>query len=409
MRADLIVKNIGELVYFRDFNLETINGAAIAVKDGKIAAFGTENEVLESFEISNTTSIIDAENNAVIPAFVDPHTHLIYAGCRHEEFLAKLKGEEYLKLLKEGRGINYTVALTRRESKENLMKLTLKRLNQLKMTGTLTVEIKSGYGLDFENEKKMLEIANMLRKISDIDIVPTFLGAHAIPPEFSSNRASYINLIVNKMIPEFTHLAEFIDIFIDDGAFTVDEAREIFKQAESAGYKIKMHIDELSYTGAAKLATEFSIVSAEHMEYTPPEDLEILKERNVVAVLLPSTYFFMKSKRRPCIEAMRELKLPIALGTDHNPGTSPFYSQPLIMALAVFLYDMSVEEVLLATTLNAAKALNLENTKGNIGIGMDADFLILNAHSFVHLVYEVGSNLIGTIISKGKNISIHSN
>jgi imidazolonepropionase len=407
MKVDLIVTNIGELVYFKDSNLETLQNAAIAINEGKIVEFGKRKEIEDKYYTEEKHQVIDAEWNSVIPGFVDPHTHLVYSGCRHEEFLAKLKGKEYLDLLKEGKGINYTVSLTRKDSAENLFKASYERLIEMRNHGSLTVEIKSGYGLNFETEKKLLDVAEMLKEKDEADIVTTFLGAHAIPQEYKDNRRGYINLLKDKMIPAFSGKAKFIDIFIDRGAFTVDEAREILSVAVKYGYEIKMHIDELSYTGAAKLAMEFPVVSTEHMEHTTEEDLEILKERNVVPVLLPGTCLFLRLKERPKIEFMREIKLPIALGTDHNPGTSPFYSQSLIMALGVFLYGLSVEEALLGITLNAAKAIKMEKLKGNIGPGFDADLLILKSHSFVHLVYEVGRNLIGKIIRKGKPINIH--
>ncbi|MEO0198806.1 MAG: imidazolonepropionase [candidate division WOR-3 bacterium] len=407
MQADLLIKNIGELVYFENKNLKTLTKAALVIENGKIADFGPEREILDKYERENIR-VIDVEGKSVIPAFVDPHTHLIYAGCRHEEFLAKLKGKDYVELLKEGKGINYTVSLTRKESKESLYSFALERLYEMQKHGTLTVEIKSGYGLNYETEKKMLETARLLRETSNTCVITTFLGAHAIPPEFTADRKGYIREITQRMLPDFKSLATFVDIFIDKGAFTVEEAYEILSVANNLGYKIKMHIDELSYTGACKLVREFNVISCEHMEYTTEEDLIILKEKDVTCVLLPGTYFFMRATQKPLVSAMRELGLSMALGTDHNPGTSPFYSQSLIMAMGVFLYNMSVEEALMGVTTNAAKALGIEEEKGNIKIGMDADILILNTHSFVHLVYEVGRNLIDKIIKSGRLINIRS-
>ncbi|MGB9824967.1 MAG: imidazolonepropionase [Candidatus Hydrothermia bacterium] len=407
MQADLIVRNIGELVYFEENELKIFTNAAIAVKDGKILDFGKQKEILDEFQGENT-KVIDAEGKSVIPAFVDPHTHLIYAGCRHEEFLAKIKGKAYVDLLKEGKGINYTVSLTRKEGKESLYSAAVQRLAEMQKHGTLTLEIKSGYGLDYETEKKILEVANLLGKVSDSLVITTFLGAHTIPPEYATDRKAYVKLITERMLPDFKNLATFCDIFIDEGAFNIDEAYEILENAHKLGYKIKMHVDQLSYTGACKLSKEFNVISCEHMEYTSEEDLEILKERKVVAVLLPGAYLFTKSNKKPLVKVMRELGIPMALGTDHNPGTSPFYSQPLIMALGVLLYDMTVEEALMGVTVNASRALALEDKKGNVKKGEDADFLILNAHSFVHLAYEVGRNLVDKIVRAGKVINIHS-
>jgi len=407
MKVDLIITNIGELVYFKEDSLETLSDAAIAIDNGKIVEFGKRKQIEDKYSTKTKHQIIDAGGNSVIPAFVDPHTHLIYSGCRHEEFLAKLKGKEYLELLTEGKGINYTVKLTRQDSAENLFRVSHQRLIEMRNNGTLTVEIKSGYGLNLETEEKIIKVAQMLKNRDEADIVITFLGAHAIPPEYKNDRKTYVKEIKEKMIPAFAGKAKFIDIFIDKGAFTVDEAREILQAATKHGYEIKMHIDELSYTGAAKLAREFSVVSVEHMELTTEEDIEILKENGVTAVLLPGTCFFLKLQHKPRIEYMREVKLPIALGTDHNPGTSPFYSQSLIMALGVFLYSLTVEEALLGVTLNAAKAIKMDHIKGNISPGMDADLLILNTHSFVHLVYEVGRNHLNKIVKKGKLVNIH--
>jgi len=413
MKVDLIIKNIGELVFFEEVHekpeLKTLNHGAIAVQGELIAEMGKEQDVLKKVEINSDTVIIDAEGKTVIPGFVDPHTHLVYAGCRHNELELRLNGKSYLEILKAGGGIIQTVKATRNSSEDELLNLAKKRIDILVSYGTTTVEIKSGYGLSTESELKILRVIEKLKNISPVDIISTFLGAHAIPPEFQGAREEYVNLILNEMLKEAKKYSAFCDVFLDEGAFTYEEAKRILKKAKKLGYKLKLHADELSNSGGAKLAGELGAVSADHLDYPDEEGLYKMGKSGTVAVLLPGTGFFLKSPQKPPVGLMRKLGIPIALATDHNPGSSPLYSQALSMTFGVFNYGLTPEEALMAVTLNAAKAIDMHNKVGNIKKGLQADLLILDAHSYIHLIYEVGHNLVETVIKKGKVIKSKQN
>jgi len=396
MKVDLIIKNIGELVFFEENHgkpeLKTINDAAVAVQGELIADVGAESDVFKRVEIDSETRIIDAKGKTVIPGFVDPHTHLVYAGCRHNELQLRLEGKSYLEILKAGGGIIQTVKATRSADEDELLKLAKKRIDIMVTHGTTTIEIKSGYGLSTESELKILRVIEKLKNT-----------------EFRDKRDEYVNLIIDEMLKETKKYSVFCDVFLDEGAFTFEEAKRILTKARELGFKLKLHADELSNSGGAKLAGELGAISADHLDYPDEEGLHKMKKSGTVAVLLPGTGFFLKSSQKPPVELMRKLEIPIALATDHNPGSSPLYSQSLSMTFGVFNYGLTPEEALMGVTLNAAKAIGMEGKVGNIKRGLQADLLILDAHSYVHLMYEVGHNLVETVIKKGKVIKSRKN
>lgn len=412
MKIDLLVKGIEELVTPTETQgpskgenqgqLKIIKKGAIAVSGEKIVSVGREDEVLSSLNLDTRVEVINGSGKTVIPGFIDPHTHLIYAGCRHEEFLWRLKGAKYQDILKRGGGILDTVEKTRRASEEELIKDAVKRAWEAFYSGVTTIEIKSGYGLDLETEIKMLNVAKKIKEETPLDVVTTYLGAHALPPEFKDRRKGYIDFIVKEMLPLVKGKADFVDVFCDDGAFTGEESRMILKSAKKLGFGLKIHADELTSSGGSIIAGELGATSADHLENISEKGIKSLKREGVIATLLPGTSFFLKLKKHAPARRLIDEGIPVALGTDHNPGTCPILSQAIIMALGVFLLDMLPSEALVATTKNAAYAIGLGGKVGTLGVGKQADFLILDAHSYIHIPYEFGKNLVEIVVKKGK-------
>jgi len=411
MKADLIVRGIEELATpfgneaplrgDAQGKVKIIKGAAIAVSGEKIIAVGPEEEVISSVKFDSDTEVIDASGKAVIPGFVDPHTHLVYAGCRHEEFLLRLRGAKYEEILKKGGGILDTVKRTRDASREDLLEEARRRAWEAFYSGTTTIEIKSGYGLDRETELKILDVAKRIGEETPLDVVTTYLGAHAIPPEYRNRREEYIEFVV-EMLPVVREKADFVDVFCDDGAFTEDESREILKKAKELGFGLKIHADEITSSGGSRVAGELGALSADHLENIDNEGVESLKRGKVLGTLLPGTSFFLKLKKHAPARKLIDKGIPIALGTDHNPGSCPILSQAIIMSLGVFLLDMMPDEALNAVTINAAHAIGLGDKIGSLEVGKQADFLILKAHSYIHIPYEFGRNLVETVVKRGK-------
>lgn len=404
---DLLITNIGELVTATGdkpippgkATLKILNDAAIFISNSKIKEIGLSTALSKKY---GEVFSVDVDGKTVIPGFVDPHTHLVYAGCRHQEFLQKLKGASYTEILKQGGGINSTVRATRKRGKDELLGLATLRARIMLAHGTTTIEVKSGYGLNYKDEKKILEVANALREEIPQDIVVTFLGAHTIPFDFKDRREEYIELLIKSMIPEFKGLAEFFDIFIEDGAFSPEEARSILKVAKEAGYSIKVHADQLNDLGGGGIAADFGAISAEHLDFVGEESVKKMGRNGTIAVLLPTSTFFLRAKKVPPIELFRKHSVPIALATDHNPGTSPFYSMQSVMVMGVFNFGMTPEEAFTAATLNAAFAIRRGNITGSIEPGKKADLLILDTHSWVHLLYEPDKNHVEYVIKDGE-------
>ncbi len=412
MEIKLLIDEIDELVTPVDRgtplsgkeqkDLEIIHSAAILVdKSGKIVDYGKREDVLKRNTISPSTYVISGKGKTAIPGFVDPHTHLVYKGCRHWELERRLSGESYIEILKKGGGILSTVKETRKATEEELYTLALKRLSIMLSYGTTSVEIKSGYGLTVEDEKKILEVINRLKGSVKQKIVSTFLGAHAIPPEYYENPEGYVKLIIKEMLPSFRELAKYVDVFLEEGAFNYDQTKKILESARKLGYKIKLHADEITDSKGACLAALLGAVSADHLLYASEECLFEMKKAGTIAVLLPSTAYFLK---KPFADArkMIDIGLAVAIATDHNPGTSPLYSQMLNMSFAVFFMGMMPSEALVAATLNAAHAVGLGKETGSIARGKRADIILLDAHSYIHIFYETGHNLVDTVILAGE-------
>ncbi|MDI3481628.1 MAG: imidazolonepropionase [Tepidanaerobacteraceae bacterium] len=411
----LIVKNIGLLATpegkcakkgKEQGKIKFIEDAFIAVQDGIITGVGSKEQlkVLEGQRnFCSKAQIVDADGNLVTPGLVDPHTHLIFSGWRQKELFLKLKGMSYLEILKIGGGILNTVKNTRRASLEELIQNGMVVLDRMMAHGTTTCEAKSGYGLTVEDEIKSLEAIQELNKIHPMELVSTFLGAHAVPEEYKGKTGEYIELIEKEMIPIVAreHLAEFCDVFCEHGVFGVEESRKILECGKNYGLIPKVHADEMSSLGGANLAAEVGAISADHLIHAGNEGLSAMAENNVVAVLLPGTSLFLNESFARA-RNMIEMGIPVALATDFNPGSCPTESMQLVMNLACMKYRMMPEEVLTAATLNAAAAIKRSSTIGSIEQGKQADIVIWDAPDLDFIMYHFGVNLVKTVIKKGK-------
>jgi len=355
-----------------------------------------------SVEKNKFDEIIDATGKTVLPGLVECHTHTAFAGSRADEFRQKLSGIGYEDIAKKGGGINTTVQAVRSSSFEELVNLIKPRVEHFISQGITTLEIKSGYGLNFENERKLLHVINYLNEIYPIDIVPTFLGAHTFPKEFKENRRGYFDVIINKMIPHFAEqkLAEFCDGFCESTAFTADEIDEIFTAASNHGLKLKLHTEQFNAIGGLGVALKHKAVSVDHLEVIKNEDIPKLGKSDAVAVLLSGVSFFLNHTYAPARKLIEQNPI-VALATDYNPGSSHISSLSLIMSIAALKMKMTIEETISAVTINAAKALCREKTIGSIEIGKKADFAVFNPSDYSDIVYSIGNNLNCMTIKNG--------
>lgn len=410
-QIDSIIINAKELLTLAGSNkprtgikkgeLGIINNGAVAIRDGKIIGVGKTEHLKKKFDLKDTI-IIDAKDKVVLPGFVDCHTHTIFAGSREDEFVMKLQGVSYLDILKKGGGILKTVRETRRTDKKNLYDLTKKRLDKMLKNGTTTIEIKSGYGLTTKDEIKLLEVLKELNEKHEIDIVPTFLGAHTIPPGFTSDE--YTDLIVNEMLPLVAKrkLAEFCDVFCEKDVFSVEQSRTILNEAKKLGFKLKIHADEIVRTGGAELAAEIKAISVEHLLKSSHDGIKSVSKSNVIAVLLPATSFFLNAGYADSKQMMKE-NVPIALATDFNPSCL-CYSMQTIMSLACTQMKMLPSEAIVASTINAAYAINRGNEIGSLELGKKADIIIMDVHDYNLIPQHIGNGIIESVIKDGKRI-----
>jgi imidazolonepropionase len=347
----------------------------------------------------------DLTGKTLLPGLVECHTHSVFTGSRADEFRQKLAGVEYEDIARNGGGINSTVRAVRSASFEDLVLTVNPRVDYFISQGITTLEIKSGYGLDFENEIKILQVINYLNEIHPIDIIPTFLGAHAIPPEYKNNGEDYINLITNKMLPHIAKqkLALFCDGFCESTAFSSEEIDRIFSKAKESGIKLKLHTDQFNSIGGVDVALKHSAISVDHLEFMKESDLPKFKNSDTVAVLLPGVSFFLKYQYAPARKLIEQNAI-VALATDFNPGSSHISSLSLIMSLAALNMQMTIEETINAVTINAAKALNVEDKVGSIEIGKKADFAVFDTEEYADIVYDIGRNLNCMTIKNGQKI-----
>lgn len=416
IQANTVIRNIRQLVTIAQQpipgasgSLQIISDAAIAAHDGVIVWIGPDDDAEPMFQHKTGSrtdgiTVVDAQGAVITPGLVDSHTHLVFAGDRAEEFHLRRSGVSYAELLAQGRGILTTVNATRDTDAETLMTLATARLDSMRNHGTTTVEVKTGYGLDTITEETCLRIINNLNALeaspsrvhSRVRVVPTFLGAHTIPPEYREKRGEYVNLVVEEMLPSFVGLARFCDIFCEREAFSLDESRRILTCAKELGYQIKIHADQLSPSGGAKLAAELGATSADHLDFASDADLDALRDAGVVATLLPGCSY---SLRTPYPSARRFLDhgLYVALATDFNPGTSYCENMQVILGLAMSAMGMSLEEALTAATINGARALALQDQIGSIEVGKRCELTLWSINDYHEIGYHFGVNLVQSV------------
>jgi imidazolonepropionase len=390
--TDLLLTDIGQLV---TNDGEPMWNAVVAIDGDKISYVG----VAKDAPFLGNGEILQCGGAAVLPGFVDAHTHLIFAGDRSDEFSRRLAGESYSQLAAEGGGILSTVSATRAATEEQLFDLAVDRAWRMIRSGTTTIEVKSGYGLDLETELRLLRVANRLGDTLPITVKVTFLGAHSIPPEFANDRTGYIDLVVETMLPEVAPFADYCDVFVEEGAFTVDEARKIFAVATEFGLGARVHAEQLSRFGGARLAAEIGAVSADHLDYATMEDAQALAAAGTSAVLVPGASYTLRSDQAPG-QMLIEAGCNIALATDCNPGTSYFEAISPIISLAVVQMGLTVDQAIHAATRGGASSLGLDD-RGFIEAGARADMIVLDAPNVAHIPYRPATNLVGTVISGG--------
>ena len=410
MKADLILKNIGKLVTMQGSSsfrvkeemnkINIIENAYIAVKNGKILAIGVGDEFGNLCE--DDTKIHDAEGLLVTPGLIDSHTHLIHGGSRENEFSMKLNGVPYIEILNNGGGILSTVKATKEASEEALYKKAKKSLDRMLEFGVTTVEEKSGYGLELNTEIKQLEVARVLDKNHPVDLVHTFLGAHAVPEEYKENHKAYIDILVDVMMPKIKDmgLAEFCDVFCEEGVFTIEESEYILQKAKEMGYKLKIHADEIESLGGAELAAKLGCVSADHLMAASDEGIKMMAENNVVANILPATSFNLNKNYADC-RKMIDMGAIVSLSSDYNPGSCPSENLQLVMQLGCLHLKMTPNEVLTAVTINAAYAIDRADKIGSIEVGKNADFVVFDARNVEYLMYHFGINHTKKVYKNG--------
>ena len=418
IQADLIVEGAAELLTLGTSSnrprrgdemqdLGIIRQGAIAARRGKIVWLGPASDLLTSVKPVAFSRVIDAYGKTVLPGFVDPHTHLVFAGSRENEFAMRIKGKSYMEIATAGGGINATVAATRTASKVDLQAQARKALDRMLALGTTTAEAKSGYGLELDAELKMLEVIRALHEEGPVALVPTFMGAHEVPPEFRQDPEAYVELVVGRMLPEVSRrkLARFCDVFCEAGVFSVEQSERILRTAQALGLEPRVHADELTDLGGAALAARVRARTADHLLFASDEGIRAMASAGVIAVLLPGTAYFLHLGRYARARDMIAAGVPVALATDFNPGSCMTESMPLILNIACTQMRMLPAEAITAATINAAWAVGEADCVGSLEVGKQADLLILDAPNHEHLCYHFGVNLVQTVVKNGKVVA----
>ena len=394
MATNLILKNASICsMAVGEFGYAPSTPQDVLVVGGKIAQIvPSESNVFSTQESMSDHQVVDCSGKLVTPGLIDSHTHLIYAGNRANEFEMRLKGAAYTDIAAQGGGILSTVRATRAATEEELIELALPRLDGLLSSGVTTVEVKSGYGLSLEDELKMLRAAKALENHRRVRITTTLLAAHTVPPEFKNNADRYVDLICNTIIPRVAaeKLADSVDVFCESIGFTLEQTERVFQAAIKHGLSIKGHTEQLSNMGGSALAANYGATSVDHIEYLDLAGVKALSENNTVASLLPGAFYFLKETQQPPIELLREHKVPMAIATDLNPGTSPFADLTLMMNMGCTLFGLTPEESLRGVTCHAAQAIGKAGSRGRIVESYDADFAIWNIEHPADLSYQVG-------------------
>jgi len=409
--VDLLIVNAEELVTLTGGSqtprcgkqmreLGIIHNGGLAIKNSKIIAIGKTQDITKNFKSEN---IVNANGKTVLPGFVDPHTHLVFAGSREDEFQMRIEGASYMEILGMGGGILKTVRETRKANVEKLVDVGIKTLDTMVEYGTTTVEAKSGYGLTIKDEVKILEAIKRMNQLHCVDVVPTFMGAHAIPPEYKGNAQGYVSLVADDLIPKVSErgLAEFCDVFCERGVFNLEQSRRILATGKNYGLKPKIHADEMSMMGGAELAADVGAVSAEHLLFSSHDGVKAMASKGVIAVLLPAAAFSLMMGRYPDARLMIDSGVPIALGSDFNPSCMTENMQ-LVIAFACHFMKLTSAEAITAATINAAHAIGRAGEVGNLEVGKKADIIILNVPNHKFLGYRFGVNLVDKVIKNGR-------
>ena len=409
-----VIKNISELVQVEHqirkwvsgsemSKIDTIKDGFIEIQDGIITAFGSMDQ-WTGIDDWNNTEIIDANGGIVFPSYCDSHTHLVFAGNRENEWEQRIKGASYEDIAKNGGGILNSAKKLQETSEDELLKKTLQRAKEVMKMGTGAIEIKSGYGLTIESELKILRVIKRLKKLSPLTIKATFLGAHAIPQEYKTNKSAYLDLIIDKMLPQIAkeQLAEYIDIFCEEGYFSVEDTERLLEAAQSYGLIPKTHVNQFTIQGGVKASIKYKALSVDHLEIMNEEDIEVLKGSECMPTLLPSCSFFLGIPYGPA-KKLIENDLPVALASDYNPGSSPSGNMNFVASLGCIRMGMTPEEVINATTINTAYAMGLSQELGSIAVGKKANLFITKPiTSYALIPYSFGHQYIDKIIINGK-------
>ena len=385
-------------------NIDQLNNAWLSIHDGLISGFGKMETIAADVEIASFKEVMSVKGKSVLPTWCDSHTHIVFAGSREDEFVSRIKGLSYETIAKNGGGILNSAKKLNETSEEELFESASARLHTLIKMGTGAIEIKSGYGLCLAGELKMLRVIKRLKESFEIPIKATFLGAHAFPSEYKNNHKGYIDLIIHDMLPAIQkeNLADYIDVFCEDGFFNAEETDRILKAGSLHGLKAKIHANQLNYSGGIQVGVANNAISVDHLECVGAEEIDALKNSNTIGTILPSAAFFLGIAYQPA-RKMIDANVAIALASDYNPGSSPSGNMPFIMALACTQLKMTPEEAFNALTFNAAHAMELASELGSITIGKKANLIITKAiPSLAFIPYAFGSNLIDQVLINGK-------
>lgn len=420
MKADLIVENIGQLVTCASpggpkrgasmLDVGIIDDGAVAIADGKFVGVGSRVDIVKQFQANE---VLNAYAKVVCPGFVDPHTHIVFGGNRLDEFELKIKGADYLEILASGGGILSTVSATREADKEELVRSGNHRLEKMLASGTTTCEVKTGYGLDTETELKMLLAIDELDHMFGMDIVPTFLPAHAVPPEFKDNPDRYVDLICDEMLPQAmdvyrdTHFPDqgtpiFVDVFCEKNAFDLEQSRRILEKSKALGFGLKAHVDEFTNLGGSRLAIEMNATSIDHLDAISDEEMAMLAKSGTIGIITPTVNFNFGSSEFANARKMLDAGCAIAYSTDYNPGSAPCPSQQMVMAIACRYQKLLPSEAMNAVTINAAYSIGLGKSVGSIEVGKTADLVFLNSYDYRLAAHEFGANLVTQVIKLGR-------
>lgn len=411
----ILIKNANEVITLKNNvrgprtkeqmqEIAIVENGSVLIEEDRIVAVGAIEQLEVDFpELVKKATTMDASGKVVMPGLVDCHTHLVHGGTREEEFNMRLNGSTYMEIMNAGGGIHATTKRTRETSFDDLYEKTRKHLDIFLKHGVTTVEAKSGYGLDWETEKKQLEVAKKLQATHDMDVISTFMGAHAVPRDYKGREDEFVDVLIHEMLPKVAELelAEFNDVFCEKGVFTPEQSERILEAGKDLGLTPKIHADEIEPYKGAELAAEVGAISAEHLLVASDEGIQKMAEAGTIAVLLPGTAFFL---RAPFARGrlMIDEGVPVAISTDFNPGSSPTMSLPFIMNLACMHMGMTLEEVLTATTINAAYAVNRGEQIGSLEVDKKADVIILDVANYKQLQYFYGMNHTNTVIKNGQ-------